>query len=455
MRSYAAAAPAPVRAPERPTPLPEIVQPIPTPPRNRAWWWLLGCLVVLAAALAYRSAATRTPNKSATATLRTTVVRRGALQDTIRLTGLTVAQKSVTLLTPQMWGLRVSGGSTSDFSQVLQKLVSGGSQVRKGDLVAEFDRLYMLNRMDDYKAWVAQHRANVRKLNALLDVKRESYRQQIRKAKGDLDKAALEMQRTPVLSAIKVENNRLNLEEAKSKYQQILDEAKNMEVSETAAIRAIQIDLQRCELECSRAQRNVDRMVVAAPIDGMAVMSTIRRGADTGEIQVGDQLSAGQPYMQIVDLSTMGIDANLNQVDVERVRIGQKARVHFDAYPGLELPARVVAVTAFARCSGWRGNYVTTIPVRLRFEAMDKRVIPNFSVSVDLVLNQSEDAVTVPLESVFHESGKTFAYVHQSEGWEKRELELGLTNHIAAAVVSGLREGEVVAAELPAHAILP
>ena len=117
-------------------------------------------------------------------------------------------------------------------------------------------------------------------------------------------------------------------------------------------------------MQLGQAQRNVDRMVVKAPIDGMAVMQTIRRGSDTAEIQVGDQVGPGQPYMQIVDLSSMGIEANLNQVDAERVRIGQQALVQFEAYPGLELPARVIAVTAFARRSGWRGDYVTQVPVR-------------------------------------------------------------------------------------------
>jgi multidrug efflux pump subunit AcrA (membrane-fusion protein) len=451
MRSYAAAAPAPVRVPQRPTSQPEVVQPTLKPPRRRGSWWVIGGLLALAAVFAYRFSTSPSQKKNVPTALRSAVVRRGVIQQTIRLSGLTVAQKSATLLTPQMWGSRSHG---NDFSQVLTKLVPAGSFVRQGEIVAEFDRLYMLNRMDDYNASVAQHRANVRKLKALLEVKRKSYEQQIRKAKADMDKAILETRRAPVLAAIRVENNRLNVEEAKAKYQQISDEAKFVDISETAAIRAIELDLQRCIVEHDRAQRNVDRMVVEAPMDGMAVMQTIRRGSDTAEIQVGDQLSPGLPYMQIVDLGSMGIEANLNQVDAERVRIGQKARVQFDAYPGLELPAHVTAVTAFARSRGWRGNYVTELPVRLQLDAMDKRVIPNFSVGVELILDQAPESVTVPLESLFRENGKDVAYVRRPAGWEKHELKLGLANNVAAVVLGGLNEGDVVAAELPPHAIL-
>jgi multidrug resistance efflux pump len=453
MRSFATAAPTPVWTPKRPGSLPEVVRPRQKDPGHRGWWWLLSGMGIAAAIVGYRFSVSPAQKKTAPAELRTGVVRRGPLAKTIRLAGVTVARNSAMLLTPQMWGVRVHG--SNDFAQVLQKLVPGGSHVRKGEVVAEFDRLYMLNRLDDYRASVVQHEANLRKLNALLDVKRKAYEQQIRKSKADMEKGALELQKAPVLAANTVEKLRLDLEEAKAKYQQISDEAQYVEISERAAIRATELSLERCRVQFDQAQRNVDRMVVKAPIDGMAVMQTIRRGSDTAEIQVGDQVSPGQPYMQIVDLSSLGIEANLNQVDAERVRTGQQARVQFDAYPGLELPARVIAVTAFARSSGWRGNYVTQVPVRLQLERLDERVIPNFSVSVDLVINQSEDAVSVPLESVFHEGPKAFAFVRNPAGWEKRELELGLSNNVAVAVSSGLHEGEVVAAELPSHAILP
>jgi multidrug efflux pump subunit AcrA (membrane-fusion protein) len=142
-------------------------------------------------------------------------------------------------------------------------------------------------------------------------------------------------------------------------------------------------------------------------------------------------------------------------VDAERVRIGQRARVHFDAYPSLELPAHVTAVTAFARSRGWRGSYVTDIPVRLKLDRMDARVLPNFTVSVDLVLAGSEEAVIVPRAGVFDEDGKPCVYAQAAGGFERREVELGMSNNVAAVVTSGLREGEVVAAERPAHAIVP
>jgi HlyD family secretion protein len=452
MRSYASAVPAPVHAPPRPTSFPGVLPSRPKGPRRRRWWWLPG-IVLIAGGAAYFLPVSSNRPKTQAAGMRTVTARRGTLEQTIRLSGVTVAQKFATLLVPELWGVRASG--LSDFVQIIEKLAPPGSHVHKDEIVAEFDRLYMLNRLDDYRAWVSQHRANLRNLYARLDVKRQAYQQQIRRAKSDMDKSALDLEKAPVLSAIRIENLRLTLEENRARYQQIVAEAKYVETSEQAAIRGTELDLQRCDIEFNRAQRNVDRMVVAAPIDGMVVMQSIRRGSELAEIQQGDQLYPGQPYMQIVDLASMAVEASLNQVDAERVRIGQRARVHFDAYPSLELPAHVTAVTAFARSRGWRGSYVTDIPVRLKLDRMDARVLPNFTVSVDLVLAGSEEAVIVPRAGVFDEDGKPCVYAQAAGGFERREVELGMSNNVAAVVTSGLREGEVVAAERPAHAIVP
>src|SRR5215468_4753591 len=128
MRSYAAIAPAPVRAPGPPAPLPELVKPVPKKPGHDGWWWVVAVVFAVGAVFAYRFWQRPAESTGVPRVLRTSVIRRGPVRETIRLTGLTVAQKSATLLTPQMWGVRVHG--TNDFTQVLQKLIPSGTHVR-------------------------------------------------------------------------------------------------------------------------------------------------------------------------------------------------------------------------------------------------------------------------------------------------------------------------------------
>jgi HlyD family secretion protein len=312
--------------------------------------------------------------------------------------------------------------------------------------------MYQLLRLADYQASAIQHENNLRRLKANREVKRMAHDQMVARAKAALEKASLELKRAPVLSDIKAEKNRLTYEEAQATYRQVSSEEDWVMTSESAAVHASELDLRVAQMELERAQRNAERMIVRSPIDGMVVMMTLRRGGENSQIQEGDQVWPGQPYMQIVDRSSMVVDAMVNQVDAQRLRLGMPARVRFDAFPDLELPAEVTAVGGSAQSRGWRGSWVRSVPVRLRLEETEERVIPDLSVSADLVLDSVEDAVVIPREAVFSGSdGEPFAWVRGQSGWEKHPLELGLSNNTSVAVISGVDAGAVVAAGLPSE----
>jgi HlyD family secretion protein len=325
-----------------------------------------------------------------------------------------------------------------------------GSLAKKGDVVAEFDRQYMLTRLDDYSAAVTQTQSNVIKLKAEMAVARKAHDQSIAAAKADLEKAKLDLKTTPVLGAIDAERAKLALEEADAQYKQVLAEEKYFDIGQAAQLRNAELDLEQAKIELRRVQANADRMLMKAAIGGLTVMQSTFRGSEMAQIQEGDQLYPGQPFMQIVDTRSMVINAAVSQVDVERMRIGLKARVRFDAYPDLELPAHVYAIAAITKPGGMRASFVKEVPVRLKMDAIDPRVIPDLSVSVDVIIDSEDQASIAPLGSIFSDGpGKPFVYVKTETGWDRREVELGLSNHIAVSVKSGLKPGDVVAAELP------
>lgn len=328
----------------------------------------------------------------------------------------------------------------------MQKISKGGVLVKKGDVVAEFDRQYMLLRLDDYRAIVTQSEASLKSRIADLEVTRKAHDQLVSSTKANLEKARLDIKTTPVLSAIDAERLKLALSEAEAHYKQILEEVKYVEASEKAQIRSAEIDLEQSRRELRRAQANVDRMLVKAPLEGLVVIQTIFRGSDFMQIQQGDQLWPGQFFMSIVNPASMVINASVNQVDAERLRIGAKARVRFDAYPGLELPASLYSIAGIPRGGGMRQTFLKEIPVRLKLEKMDPRVIPDLSVSVDVVLDEQPDAVIAPRAAVQHgPDGRPFVYVEGSSGWTRREVELGLVNNTKAAIRMGLEAGQTVA----------
>ena len=433
-------APSPAYPPSQPHRKPESGEPAARRMPKR--WIAAGAAALCAAAWAAWSVSGRLrPAKPAGTQTRFVRVWSGVIEDAIRLTGVTAAEHSASLIVPRLGGSRRGSGSGSsrstshDFTLTLDYLIPGGSSVKKGDLVATFDRQYMLNRLDDYRANVLQHEANLRSLRALLDVRRRAYEQRLRAARGNVEKSALNLKTAPVRSAI----------------QELQVEVKYFDIFEGASIRRSELDLEESRLGLRRAETNLSVMELRSPIDGLAVIQTTHRGTEYSEIRQGDELRAGHRLLQIVDPRSIVVHALANQSDAELLRIGQKAHVHFDAFPGLVLPARVVSIGAFATSTGFRGSYIKQLPVRLKLLAQDPRVIPNFTVGADVVIASSPKAAILPREGIFLEGAerRPVAYVRSGEKWTRRELELGLKNNIAAAVLSGLREGDVVAAERP------
>jgi HlyD family secretion protein len=324
--------------------------------------------------------------------------------------------------------------------------------MKKGETIAEFDRQFMLLRLDDYKAGVITQQTTITSQKADIQVTRKAREQRIQAAKGAVEKAKLDLKTIPVRSAIDTEKFKLALEEAEADYKQTLLEVPYADIGEKAQVRIAEVGEQQAELELKRAESNADKLLMKASIDGLVVMLQMFRGAEFGQVAVGDPIPSGMPFMQIVDPRSMVINAMVNQVDVERLRVGAKARVRFDAFPDLELPAHVFSVSAMPKSTySARAQFLKEIPVRLKLDKMDPRVIPDLSVSVDVILETEEATVVAPRGSVFNDepAGRPYVYVQQVEGWQRRDVELGLASFLDVVVKSGLKPGEVVAIDKP------
>jgi HlyD family secretion protein len=335
--------------------------------------------------------------------------------------------------------------------QVLQKAAEPGSMVKKGDIVAEFDRQYQETRLDDFRASVEQGETNMRKIDSELEVTRKSRELSIEQARASVEKAKLDTRTTPVLSQIQAEQLKLQLEEAEARLKQLLAEVPFQQISERAQRRNTEISLEQSRKELQMAQRNVERLSLTAPMDGMVVMQQTFRSGEFSQIKEGDQLMSGQMFMQIVDPSSMMVAASVNQADVEMIRVGAPARLHFDAYPGLELPGRVVSIGAMTKTGGQRADFVKEIPVFIKVERIDPQIIPDLSVSADVLIQEEREQILVPIESIQRDdsSGQPYVFVRTAAGYERRSVELGLTSNVKAAVKSGLKEGETVFTERP------
>ena len=87
--------------------------------------------------------------------------------------------------------------------------------------------------------------------------------------------------------------------------------------------------------------------------------------------------------------------------------------------------------------------------MRLKLDRVEPRIIPDLTASAEIILNTQKDAVIAPRAAVFQESGSPFVFLQGPAGWIRKDVELGWGNHVAVAVRSGLRKGDIVALQRP------
>jgi multidrug resistance efflux pump len=425
--------PAPVLAPERTSPTPQTTGTGP----QRPWKWLILLVVVVAGGLALYQWLKPQPQTTAVApTVRTTKVYAGTLERVARLAGQTSARNFANITAPLMRELRGS--------LVILKLATSGSYVKKGDIVLELDAQDVQDHLDDVNDSFEASEADIHKRRAEQQIEWDTLEQTLRVTKAEWDKARLDYQAAEVRTDIERQLLKLALDEAEASYTQAQNDLTFKKEAHAADLRILEITRERWARHRDRHINDLRKFTLRAPMDGLAVMSTVFRGGEMLQIRQGDQVFPGQQIMKIVQPDSMQVEAMINQAESSQFRIGQQARVTLDGFPGVEVTSNLYAIGALATRS-WRDQYyIRNIPVRFTLASQDKRIIPDLSASASVILQKAENATIVPLGAVRTEAGKTVAYVKRSEGFEARPIELGLRNDTHAAVVSGLRPGDEV-----------
>ncbi len=397
-----------------------------------------------------------TSQSSVSRLIPTAKVSQGTLQRIVRVEGSISAKSSAAIVAPRLRGRGAR-------QLMLIRLADAGSMVKKGDVVAEFDRESQLKAIDDQRARLIQSEAGIRKRGAQHSVALEAQQQEVRVARATLEKSRLDLRTAEVKSEIEAQILKMRVEEAGVEVKQLEAELELLQVSQRSDRRALEIARDQVAIDMKRVEINAQRLILRSPIDGMVVMmSSSRGGGDFEQVATGAQLRPGAYFMQIVDLSAMVIDAGVNQVDSQLLKVGQKAVIRLDAYPDRTWPGRLVALGALASSSAGGGgggrrmsrgggsNFVRQISAVLDVQASDRVIIPDLSANADVVLDTEQNVLLAPRESVNEENGRAFVYVRIGPGrFARREVQTGLSNNTHIAVLSGLEAGEEIALRRP------
>jgi len=363
-------------------------------------------------------------------------VEKKNFSQALRLNGTTMAARSFAVLAPRLEGAQVG-------SMVITKLALAGAPVKQGDLLVEFDAQAQTKDYLDKKAAYDNLVGQVAQKQAEEDIARSKDDTGLQQAEDELKRAQLEMKRNEIVSRIDAEKNQEAVDEAQATLKQLKETYRLKRAAAGAGIRILEIQRDRA-LEAMRyAQSNASKMTVRSPMAGVVVYNTIWLGSRMGTVQQGDQVHPGLPFLSVVDPSQMEVRVEMNQVDLLKVHPGMHAKMHLDAYPGIELGATLEDLSPL----GHNGQFTDTIRVfsaRFTVQGADPKLLPDLSAALDLDLGSLENALVVPCQSLEFDSGNPFIWVEGSGSFEKRAVKTGPRNDTEVVVLSGLREGDII-----------
>ncbi len=215
-----------------------------------------------------------------------------------------------------------------------------------------------------------------------------------------------------------------------------------------AAIDAAQSRIEEAQSKLQEAREQLSRTEVRADVPGIVVYSQVFFGSERRKPQVGDQVWANQPLLILPDISTMIVETQIRETDIHKVVENQQVAVGVAAYPDLALTGKVTLVGTLAQEQHDRRG-AKFFSVTIQIGESDPRLRPGMTARVEILVEQHQDALYVPIEAVFEREGRNVCYLARRGGLEAREVLLGPSNQDFVMIREGLRAGDRVSLRDP------
>jgi Cu(I)/Ag(I) efflux system membrane fusion protein/cobalt-zinc-cadmium efflux system membrane fusion protein len=191
-------------------------------------------------------------------------------------------------------------------------------------------------------------------------------------------------------------------------------------------ISAAQID------DLERTGQVKKNLTLASPANGIVTKRMVTQGM---------YVQAGMPLLEVADLSTVWVDADIYQYELPWIKVGQPVTMTLDYMPGETFPGKIDYIYPYLK------EATRTAKVRLRFSNPGLKLKPEMFAQVKIESPVTKPAVVVPMEAVLDTGLKQHVFIALGQGrFEPREVKLGVygDGNNVREVISGLSGGEEV-----------
>jgi len=333
----------------------------------------------------------------------------------------TVAPQSIAGMIPATGKVLVSENRVAIIGPVhegrLVRLYAGqGSKVKKGQKLADLESADIDEAEADYLKALAEYE-NARRTSVA----------EVKLAQATYDRTKMLYEKT--ITAGK------NLQVAEHD----LEVAKALATSSVASTKAALTAARRHLLILGLKESAIDALAskadtasvfsLTSPIEGIVVERNATIGATVG---------TDANLFKIMDLSSVWIDANVFEKDLERVKFGQEVKVKVPAFPGSSYSGKVILVSSVVDPD------TRTVKVRTEVSNRDGRLKPDMFANVEIITDLHRTAISIPQSAVLKDGEKTVVFVVDGSGYKKRAVITGIQGDDRVEIVDGLNAGDKV-----------
>ena len=208
-----------------------------------------------------------------------------------------------------------------------------------------------------------------------------------------------------------------------------------------------EVDVTVVERTVTIWQQQLDDMVLRAPFSGIVTSKNAQPGEMISPISAGGGFTR-TGICTVVDMGSLEIEIDVNEAYINRVEPGQPVEATLDAYPDWKIPCKVIAIIPTA------DRDKSTVKVRVGFDKLDPRILPEMSVKVAFreegaVHAAAVQEVIVPKSAIRQDTGHDIVMVVRAGKAERRAVTVSSATDNETALSAGLSQGEHVVVDGP------
>jgi HlyD family secretion protein len=367
----------------------------------------------------------------------------GEFVDVLEIRGEIRPLKSIVLASPMQAG-----------ELQIVKLARNGTMVQPGEVIVLFDGSTLRRTIEEKQSELRQAEAEIEQARAQAQLAEEQNATTLMKATYDIERAKLDVNQGDTVSRIEYEQAKLALADAEERLRELKEKVDSDRIAAETDIGARQRKREKAIFDLRRAEHALESLELRAPSAGMVnILPNFRSGAMFGgqqEFREGDRAWPGAAILELPDLSSVHLRAQIDESDRGRLRTGQEATVQIEAIPGRDFRARIQDISVLTRVdfnSGWPPP--RNFDLNLVLIDVDPKMRPGMTAVARIATDRVPDVLLVPAESVFQRDGTPVVYRAARHGFVETPVTVERRGREQSILSSGISPGDRVTTRRP------